>query len=78
MRSSPPKLILMLETAISMTTAEAAELAHCSIKGIQAACERGKLKASKVGRDWHIERRDFDRWLASPRKRGAPRKEKRE
>ncbi len=57
-----------------MTTAKAAELSGLTVKGIQAACERGRLPARKIGRDWHIEKRDFDRWLASPRKAGRPRK----
>lgn len=55
-----------------MTTSKAAELAHCSIQNIQAHIHHGNLPAHKVGRDWHIERRDFDRWLASPRRAGYP------
>jgi excisionase family DNA binding protein len=45
-------------------------------KNIQAAIQRGKLSAVKVGRDWQIERADFDTWLASPRQVGRPRKTK--
>lgn len=59
-----------------MTTTDAALLAHCTVKAIQAACQRGNLKAIKHGRDWWIERADFDKWLASPRKVGRPKKEK--
>ena len=59
-----------------MTTTDAARLSRMTIKAIQAAIKRGKLPAVKVGRDWQIERADFDTWLSSPRKVGRPRKEK--
>jgi excisionase family DNA binding protein len=59
-----------------MTTTDCARLARCTRKAIQAAIQRGKLPASKVGRDWQIERADFDTWLSSPRKVGRPRKER--
>lgn len=47
-------------------------------KNIQAAIQRGNLPAAKVGRDWQIERADFDTWLSSPRKVGRPKKERAE
>ena len=58
-----------------MTTPEAAAAAGCTINNIQAAIHRGRLTATKVGRDWHITQADFEKWLASPRKPGRPRKE---
>ena len=65
-----------------MTTTEAARLyrhpgqpIESARKNIQAAIKRGKLPAEKVGRDWHIERADFDKWMSSPRKVGRPKKE---
>ena len=59
-----------------MTTTDCARLARVTRKAIQAAIHRGKLPAVKVGRDWQISKEDFDKWLASPRKVGRPRKEK--
>ena len=57
-----------------MTTAEAAAIAHCTVKGIQSAIHRDQLRATKIGRDWHIEPHDLDVWLACPRKVGKPKK----
>lgn len=57
-----------------MTTTDAARLGHCTIKAIQTAIHRGRLPATKIGRDWQIDPKDFDKWLSSPRKVGAPRK----
>lgn len=59
-----------------MTTTDAARIARCTIQNIQAHIKRGNLPATKIGRDWQISRADFDKWLASPRKVGRPRKEK--
>ena len=58
-----------------MTTTDAARLARCTRKAIQAAIHRGKLPAVKVGRDWQIDPKSFETWLDSPRKVGHPRKE---
>ena len=58
-----------------MTTTEAARLARMSVKGIQSAIHRSQLRAVKIGRDWHIEPRDLEAWLACPRKQGRPKKE---
>lgn len=59
-----------------MTTTEAAALAGLPRRTIQTAIRRGRLSAVKIGRDWQIDRADFDKWLSSPRKVGRPRKEK--
>ena len=57
-----------------MTTSDCARLARVTVKAIQAACQRGRLKAAKPGRDWIIDRQDFDAWMSSPRKVGRPTK----
>ena len=57
-----------------MTTADAARLARMTVKGIQAAIHRGRLPAIKVGRDWQIDPKDFDKWMSIPRKVGRPAK----
>lgn len=77
-RRKQTRAFLAAETGktYQMTTSEAATAAHMTIKGIQSAIHTGRLSAIKIGRDWWIERRDFDRWFASPRKAGRPRKEK--
>ncbi len=48
-----------------LTTAQAAELAGISRKGILQAIERGRLKAVKFGRDWMIDQADWEAWLSS-------------
>lgn len=58
-----------------MTTSDCARLAYMTVKGIQAAIKRGKLRATKVGRDWQITQEDFQKWMDSPRKVGHPRKD---
>jgi excisionase family DNA binding protein len=37
---------------------------------VQRACQRGQLKAAKLGRDWLIERADAERWSAEDRRPG--------
>lgn len=58
-----------------MTTTEAAALTGLPRRTIQTAIRRGHLLATKIGRDWQIDRADLDKWLASPRKVGRPKKE---
>lgn len=37
-----------------MTTREAAARRHCSTEAILSLIRRGRLRATKVGRDWYI------------------------
>lgn len=58
-----------------LMTKDAARLAHCTVKGVQAAIHRGKLPTIKIGRDCQIAQEDFKKWMDSPRKVGHPRKD---
>lgn len=57
-----------------LDTTTAANLAHCSRRGILAAIGRGKLKATRFGKSWLIRDEDLRAWLASPRKVGKPKR----
>jgi excisionase family DNA binding protein len=62
-----------------LTTAEAAALLGVDASQVRRLCIRGKLNATKHGRDWQIQRDDiFDAYAASPTRtygRGRPRKD---
>ena len=53
-----------------LTTTEAAALADRTRRHMTFCARTGVIKAFKVGRDWHIDREDFERWLKSERKTG--------
>jgi excisionase family DNA binding protein len=57
-------------TAYAVGTSEAAALAGIDAAAIRAACREGRLKATKIGRDWLIERADAEAFAASERKPG--------
>lgn len=39
---------------------------------VYAACERGELPATRIGRDLRFRRAEIDRWLAAKTQRPAP------
>ena len=43
----------------SMNTKEAAFVLGCSEKHVRDLCDRGELKAIKLGKLWHINRSDL-------------------
>ncbi len=43
----------------TMGTPEAAYLLNCSEKHVRDLCERGDIKAVKLGKLWHINRADL-------------------
>jgi len=43
-----------------LTTTQAAEMLNVTQRMIRAYCQDGRLKATKVGRDWLIEESDLD------------------
>ena len=47
------------------TVKEAADLLHCHENTIRREIKRGKLKASKIGRDWRISRADLQSYWKS-------------
>ena len=51
----PPKGMVGQEPP-TMDTNEAAWLLSCSVKHIRDLCERGELKAARVGKLWRINR----------------------
>lgn len=48
-----------------LSTTEAAALLGVSPDTVQRMCDRGELKAYRVGRQWRIRREDLDAYLAS-------------
>ena len=58
---------------IPMTVAVAALTSGLSVQHIRRECARGRLKATKFGRDWLIAPVDLERFMASARVVGRPR-----
>jgi excisionase family DNA binding protein len=56
------------------TTQEAARLLGLTRKGVLVAIRRGKLNATKHGRDWQISDEEIERYQQEPRQRGRPRR----
>jgi excisionase family DNA binding protein len=54
------------------TTQGAARLLGLTRKGVLAAIRRGKLHATKYGRDWQISDEEIERYRQEPRQRGRP------
>jgi excisionase family DNA binding protein len=48
-----------------LSTAEAAEELGVSEDTVRRMCERGELRAYRVGRAWKIRREDLDAYLAA-------------
>lgn len=42
-----------------LTCEEAAQLARCSARHIARMCERGELRASKIGKGWKVNTHDL-------------------
>jgi excisionase family DNA binding protein len=59
-----------------MTTTEAAARLGCSREWVRYLCQRGRIRAAFIGRDWHIAETDLPKSLADvPRlPMGRPRK----
>jgi excisionase family DNA binding protein len=58
----------------NLTTEEAAELLGVSEAAVRQAIKRGRLRATKPGRDWQIARRDAESYLAERAPKGPRRK----
>jgi excisionase family DNA binding protein len=56
-----------------MRTDEAAAELGVSKTVVWRQIHLGRLPAEKFGRDWRINREDFERFRAMPRRRGRPR-----
>lgn len=56
-----------MEVGISASTI--AKLHGFNPSYIRAEIARGNLKAEKIGRDWFIDREEYHRWLANPRRK---------
>ena len=59
----------------SMTLTEAAALLGVAASTLRVQANRGQLKARKVGRDWHVTRREIERYRRESlgRHKGPPR-----
>jgi excisionase family DNA binding protein len=51
-----------------LTVRDGAARAGCDPSYLRHEIAAGRLVATKVGRDWLIEQRDFAAWLANPRR----------
>ena len=58
------------------TTATAAKKLGYTVQYVRELCITGRLKAVKVGRDWHITAAALQRYSEGRRGVGRPRKEK--
>ena len=52
----------------ALTVAQAAQEAECNRVYITAEIRAGRLLAEKIGSQWLIDRKDFARWMANPRR----------
>ena len=52
-----------------LTTQQAADALGVSVRGVQKMIERGKLRATRMGRDYVLNNRDVARAVARPGKR---------
>jgi excisionase family DNA binding protein len=55
----------MSENETLMTPLELAAYLKKSKSWVYAACERGELPATRIGRDLRFKREEIDRWVAS-------------
>jgi excisionase family DNA binding protein len=67
--------LMYSEMTTHHTTQEAARLLKLTRKGILAAIRRGKLHATKHGRDWMVSDEEIERYRQEPRQRGRPKKQ---
>ncbi len=51
-----------------MTLNEAAAILGVTPDNLRQQIARGSLKARKVGRDWHVQRREVDRYAKENRR----------
>lgn len=58
----------------AMTTTEAAQLLEVNQSRVRQFIIEGRLKATKIGRDWHIKEGDAKRFKATLRPTGRPAK----
>ena len=56
-----------------INTQEAMELSGFSGRFIRLLLEQGRIKGRKPGRDWIIDRKSLEEYVASERKKGRPR-----
>lgn len=55
-----------------LTPIEAAKILGLAQSGVCRYCQSGRLKATKVGRQWLIDRKDLDAFAKKARPRGNP------
>lgn len=54
----------LLEGSTPLVTCdEVAEVGRVTVRAVEAACRRGRIKATKVGRSWRIPRRAALKYL---------------
>jgi excisionase family DNA binding protein len=61
-----------------MTTAEAAARLGITPEAVRKAIKRGRLVATKHGRDWLIDAVEVERYAATPKDKGGRPKKSRE
>lgn len=49
-----------------LTVTQAAREAACNVSTLRYAILGGRLRATKYGKTWLIERAEFERWLSDP------------
>ena len=62
----------MATTSEIYTAAEAGKILGILGATVRQYCLSGRLRATKVGRDWLIEKQEIERFQAIPRKVGNP------
>ena len=60
-----------------VSTQRAAEITGLHAETIREYLRAGRIKATRIGRTYVIDERDLRRFMATPRKPGRPRKDKR-
>lgn len=58
-----------------LTTKQAAAILGIAARTMKDYCYRGRIKATKYGRDWLIAERDLEKYRKAPSMRGRPRKD---
>jgi len=58
-----------------LTTKKVAELLGVSVHRVRFFIAQKRLPAQKIGRDWIVKERDLEKFKATTRKIGRPKKE---
>jgi excisionase family DNA binding protein len=59
-----------------LTTTEAAVLLHLDPSRVRLLCQRGRINTIKIGNTYGIPKRELERFAATPRRAGRPRRGK--